>query len=101
MAINMPRRTAMSTRTQGVVGIKPRARPTTPRATREPTLLLLAAMEARKRAAGHRLLVEAAAVGNPGRTVLVVRKAAVVAAAGVVADEVNDEVTFSGREFAD
>ena len=30
-----------------------------PRATREPTLLLLAAMEARKRAAGHRPLAEA------------------------------------------
>jgi len=54
-----------------------------------PTLLLRAAMEGRRRAAGHRLLAEAAVevVGNPGRTVLAVRQAAVAAAAGAAAGE--------------
>ena len=88
-ATSMPRQTAMSTRTPGAVGTRPRV-PLTAQATQEPTLLLLAAMEGRKRAAGHRPLAEAAeAVGNPGRRVLVVRQAAVVAAAGADAGEAN------------
>jgi len=81
----------MSTRTPGAVGTKPRAPAITPQATRGPTLLLLAAMEGRKRAAVHPLLAEAEAeaVGNPGRRVPVVRQAAAAVAAGEVAGEAD------------
>ena len=64
MATSTQRRTAMSTRTPAVVGTRPRAPPTTPQATPGPTPLPLAAMEGRKRAAGHRPLAEVG-VGNP------------------------------------
>src|SRR5271165_308254 len=76
---SMRRQTAMSTRTRGAVGIKPKARAITPQATRGPTLLPLAAMEGRRRVADHRPLAEAVVevVGNPGRRVLVVPQAAV------------------------
>src|SRR5271165_3075161 len=70
---SMRRQTAMSTRTRGVVGIKPKARAITPQATRGPTLLPLVAMEGR-RAADHRPSAEA--VGNRGRRVVGVRQAA-------------------------
>src|SRR5260370_39395283 len=78
MATSMRRRTAMCTRTRGAVGTKPRDLLNPPQATRGPTLLLLAAMEGRKRVVAHRRLAEAAVevVGNPGRRVLVVRQAA-------------------------
>ena len=104
MATSTQRQTATFTRTPGVAGTKPRELLNPPQATREPTLLLLAAMEGRKRAAGHRLLAEAvvAVVGNHGRRVLVVRQAAVVAVAGAVAGKANavtaDEVDF-GRSW--
>src|SRR5450759_1226436 len=75
MATSMRRQTGMSTRTPEAVGIRPKALVITPRVTREPTLLLLGAMGGSKRAAGHRPLAEAEAVGNPGRRALVVRQA--------------------------
>jgi hypothetical protein len=55
-------------------------------------------MEGRKEAAGHRPLVAVGVAGNLGKQVLEVRKAAVVVVVGMVADEVNDEVT---EKFAD
>src|SRR6266581_4493825 len=80
MATSTQRQTATFTRTPGVAGTKPRELLNPPQATREPTLLLLAAMEDRKGLAGHRHMAEAAVVGNHGRRALVVRQAAVVAA---------------------
>jgi hypothetical protein len=93
----MRQQTAMSTKTRGAAGIKLRALAIAPQATREPILLLLAAMADRKRAADRRPLAEVEAVGNPGRRALVVRRAAV--AGGEVAGEANgadaDEVNFT------
>lgn len=87
----------MSTRTRGAAGIRPRALAITPQATRGPTLLLLAAMEVRRRAVDHRLLAEV--VGSPNRRVPVVRQAA---ADGEVAGETGraadaDEANSSAR----
>src|SRR5208337_949398 len=89
---SMRQQTAMSTRTRGAVGIKPRARAITPQATRGPTLLPLAAMEGRRRAADHRPLAEAG--GNRGRRVLVVRQAAVGEVAGEANGAAANEVNF-------
>src|ERR1700722_14619867 len=100
MATSMRRRTAMSTRTPGAVGTKPKGR-LNPQATREPTPLLLTGMESRQRAAGRRpLAAVAAAVGNPGRIVLVVRQAAVVVAGGVVVGRARDAPQRSELERA-
>src|SRR5208283_364430 len=93
METSMRRQTATSTRTRGVVGIKPKARAITPQATRGPTLRPLVAMEGR-RAADHRPSAEA--VGNRGRRVVVVRQAAVVTE---VAGEANGQC-FGERNVA-
>ena len=105
VATSMRQQTAMYARTPGAVGIRHRGPLTRDllQATQEPTLLLRAAMEGRKRAAGHRCLAaEAEVVGNPDRRALVVRRAAVAVVAGeangVDPDEVNLE-TGVGREF--
>ena len=93
MGTSTRRQMAMSTRTPGAVGIKPRELRNPPQATPQPlnppqatqvrrqaTLRLLAAMEGRKRAAGRRPLAAAGAevAGNRGRRALVVRRAAAV-----------------------
>src|SRR5271157_881681 len=78
-AITLPRgrpQMETSTRTRGAAGIKPRALLITPPTIRVPTLLPLAAMEAKRRAVDHRPLVEA--VGIRGRRVAGARQAAVV-----------------------
>jgi hypothetical protein len=94
METNMQQRTATFTRTPEAVGTKPRELLNPHQATREPTLLLLAAMEGSKRVVVHRLLAEAEVevVGNRGRRVLVVRRAAVAAAGGAVEGDGADEV---------
>src|SRR5947209_4167606 len=74
-ATSMRGQTAMSTRTPGAVGTKPK----------EPALLLRVAGEDSKRAAAHQPL--AGAVGNPEPRVLVVRQASVAGAAGVAGSQ--------------
>ena len=77
MAPSMGSKTATSTRTPGAAGSKLSQSQTM-------TALLLKDGDSRKRAAARQPMAEAEAVGNPGRRVLVVRGAVVVAAAGAV-----------------
>jgi hypothetical protein len=87
MATSMRRRMEMSTRTREAVGTRHRVLLNPPQAIPAQTRLQLKAMEHSQGVLSRRHLAEAeeVVVGNPGRPALVVRRAAVAAAAGAVA----------------
>jgi hypothetical protein len=88
MATSTRPQMGMSTRIPEAVGSKRKELRNLVPVTRQPVPLLHGDSDSRKKAAGHRPLLGAAAVaGNPGRRVRVVRRAAAAAAAGAVASD--------------
>jgi hypothetical protein len=86
-----PQQTATFTKIPEAVGVKRKVPHITLPHIPEPILLLLTAMEGRKRAAGHLLLVAAEeAAGNHGRKVRVVLQAVAVAVDGAGAGDAGD-----------